>query len=110
MGIELLIAAFIGLGVGAAALAFAKPRESYGIALFPAVGTITALLYWVVASWSMRLFDWTWLRYDAGLIWFFLVAVVAGVALGLAFTLPRRRAEDDADLLDRLIHRGALNS
>lgn len=108
-GLELLFAGLIGVAIGTAAILVAKPREAAGIALLPSLGAITALVYWVVASWAMRLFGWEWLRYDAVGIWTILVAIVASVTITTALTLPRRRAEDDEDLFERLSHRGAVS-
>lgn len=107
MGLELLFAGLIGLGIGAVALLFATPKSAIGMALLPAIGAITALVFWVLASLARGLFDWSWLSYDGVMIWLLVVLLPAAVTFTIATTLPRRRAADDEDLFERLSHRGA---
>lgn len=102
---EMFFAGIFGIVIGLAAYALAKPKDAVGPALIPAVGGITALLWWLIASWGGRVLGLAWLHYDAFWIWALLVVVTAAVVVPLALTLPRKRASGDADLLDRLSHR-----
>ncbi|MFD2674172.1 hypothetical protein [Gulosibacter bifidus] len=109
MDLELIFAGLFGILIGAAAIPFAKPLSTIGLALLPGIGGATALIYWVAASWAMRLFNLTFLRYDAGNIWLYLVVIVAAVCFSIALMLPKRRAEADEDLLERLSHRSSIS-
>lgn len=103
---ELLFAGLYSLAIALAAFAFAKPRDTVGMALIPAVGTASGLAYWVVATWLLKLPVFAWLAYDRVAVWVLLVVVVAVVSGALALWLPRQRKQRDDELLDRLSHAG----
>jgi hypothetical protein len=107
---EVFFAGIFGIVIGLISYSFAKPKDAVGSALLPALGGITALLWWVVATWGARLLGLTWLHYDAFWIWALLVIVTAAVTVPVALSLPRQRAAADADLLDRLSHRSRVRA
>ncbi len=107
---EVFFAGIFGIVIGLIAYAFAKPKDAIGTALLPALGGITALVWWVVATWVARLLNLSWLYYDAFWIWALLVVVTAAVCVSVALVLPKRRAAGDADLLDRLSHRSRVRA
>lgn len=107
---ELIFAALAGILIGLGAWALARPRTAIGSALLPAVGGITALAWWILATWGAKLLSMEWLQYGAPWIWIILAILTAAVCLPIALVLPRRRAEADADLLERLSHRSITHA
>ncbi|NLT26427.1 MAG: hypothetical protein GXX90_07235 [Microbacteriaceae bacterium] len=103
---ELLFAGLYGLAIGLAAWPLLRPAGKVGPALVPAIGAATAIGWAVVASWLSRVDGFAWIAFDRAWVWVLLVLITAGVCIGLAITLPVRRAADDKDLLDRLSHVG----
>lgn len=103
---ELLFAGLYSLVIALAASLLATPRDTLGKALIPAIGTASGLAYWAIATWLLKLPDFSWLAYDRGTVWVLLVVLVAAVSLTLALTLPRRRKAADDELFDRLSHAG----
>ena len=86
-----LIAFVIGLG-----LRYVLPgRDTYGVALVPAVGGAVAAIVWVGLTWL----GW---KFDGGWIW--VVSLGAGgiVSLALALFIPRTRRNGDEHLLQEL--------
>jgi hypothetical protein len=86
-----LISFFIGLGVR-----YALPgRDTYGVALIPAISAIVTAAVWVGLTWL----GW---KFDGGWIW--VVSLGAGVVISLvlALAIPRSRKSHDDTLLQQL--------
>lgn len=107
---ELLFAGLYGLAIGGAAFPLARPTGKLGPVLLPAIGAAVAVGWAVAASWASRLDGFGWLAYDQGWIWTILVLITLGICVGLALVVPRHRAADDAELLDRLTRAGRAAS
>lgn len=101
-----MFAGIFGIAIGAAGLLIARPREAIGEYLLPALGGAVALALWAAATWLSTVSGFGWLAYDAFWIWAIVLGLTAAVVLVVALTVPRRRAEIDRDLLDRLSHLG----
>jgi hypothetical protein len=86
-----LIAFLIGLGTR-----YALPgRDTYGVALLPAIsGAITAIV-WVGLTWL----GW---KFDGGWIWVVSLAAGTIISLVLALTVPRLRRTKDESMLQQL--------
>jgi hypothetical protein len=86
-----LLAASFSLGVRY----LFRRRETFGSAMFPAVGAAVASVVWSSLTWLQWPFDGGW-------IW--LVSLVAGpiVCVIIGLLLPKRRDKADAAMLDSL--------
>jgi hypothetical protein len=86
-----LISFCIGLGVR-----YALPgRDTYGVALLPAIAAAITAVVWVGLTWL----GW---KFDGGWIWVVSLAVGAVVSLVLALTVPRQRRSSDEELRQQL--------
>ena len=103
---EMFFAIVFGALIGTAAIVLVRSKDKLGLPLLPALGALTAALSWAVMSWLSIVPGFEWLRYDRGWIWALLVLLCLAVTVTVAITVPRRRAADDKDLLDRLTHVG----
>lgn len=103
---EIMFAGIFGVVIGLAGLLLARPREAIGEYFLPALGGALALVLWAVATWLSTVRGFAWLAYDAFWVWVLVLGITGAVVLIVALTVPRRRAETDRDLLDRLSHLG----
>ena len=86
-----LISFFIGLG-----LRYGFPgRDTYGVALTPAVAAAVTAIVWVGLTWL----GW---KFDGGWIWVVSLAAGGVVSLVLALLIPRSRKTGDEELLQQL--------
>jgi ABC-type branched-subunit amino acid transport system permease subunit len=92
---ELLFVTLIAFCIGLAARYALPGRDTYGVALIPAIAAIVAAVVWVALTWA----GW---KFDGGWIW--VASLVAGgvVSLVLALLVPRTRRHRDEDLLQQL--------
>lgn len=97
---ELLFVTVIGAALSLGMRYLVPGRHSHGLLLVPLVGAAATAAIWAVCV-------WIGLPFDGGWIW--VIALVGGplVALALAVTLPKRREQADAALLERLMKPGA---
>lgn len=102
----MFFAIVFGALIGALAVLLARPKDAMGLALLPAAGALTAAIVWALLSWLSIVPGFSWLAYGAGWIWGLLVIACIAVTATMALVLPRQRAADDKDLLDRLTHVG----
>ncbi|MBP2457883.1 putative membrane protein YeaQ/YmgE (transglycosylase-associated protein family) [Clavibacter michiganensis] len=86
---ELLFVALFGAVVGLVARYALPSRSTHGALLIPAVGTIAAMVAWVVLTWAG-------LRWDQGVIWIATLVLSALVAAGVDLVVGRRRSAADA--------------
>jgi hypothetical protein len=86
-----LIAFIIGLGAR-----YALPgRDTYGVALLPAIAAALTAVVWVGLTWL----GW---KFDGGWIWVVSLAAGAVISLILALTVPRLRRGNDETMLQQL--------
>jgi hypothetical protein len=86
-----LIAFLIGLGIR-----YALPgRDTYGVALLPAIAAVVTAIVWVGLTWL----GW---KFDGGWIWVVSLGAGAIVSLVLALTVPRSRRGRDETMLQQL--------
>jgi hypothetical protein len=86
-----LISFFIGLGAR-----YALPgRDTYGVALLPAIAAAVTAIVWVGLTWL----GW---KFDGGWIWVVSLGAGAVISLVLALTMPRVRRGNDDSLLQQL--------
>lgn len=97
---ELLFVTVIGAALSVGVRYLVPGRQSHGLLLVPLVGAAATAAVWAVCV-------WIGLPFDGGWIW--VIALVGGplIALALALTLPKRREQADAALLERLMKPGA---
>jgi len=92
---ELLFVTVIGAGLGLI-LRYAMPnRGTHGILLLPGISAAATAITWVALLWAGQTFDGTWI-WVASLT----AAVIAPIVAGIL--VPRRRAEEDAQLFTKL--------
>ena len=93
---ELLFVTVIGAALSVGVRYLVPGRQSHGLLLVPLVGAAATAALWAICV-------WIGLPFDGGWIW--VTALVGGplVALALALALPGRRAQADAELLERLM-------
>lgn len=92
---ELLFVIVISAGIGGILRYTLPHRHSYGMWLLPALSASVTAAVWVSLLWAG-------LRFNGGWIWVASLAIGGGAALAVALILPKRRAEFDATLLERL--------
>jgi O-antigen/teichoic acid export membrane protein len=92
---ELLFVTLISFCIGLVARYLLPGRDSYGLALIPAISAIVTAVVWVGLTWL----GW---KFDGGWIW--VVSLVAGgvVSLVLGLVVPRTRRHHDDSLLQQL--------
>lgn len=92
---ELLFVVLLAASFSLAVRYIFRGRETFGSALFPAIGAAVGALVWAGLTWL----GWS---FDGGWIW--VASLLAGplVCLGIGFLLPQRRQKADAALLDSL--------
>lgn len=93
---ELLFVTVIGAALSLGVRYLVPGRETHGLLLVPLVGAAATAGVWAISV-------WLGLTFDGGFIW--VIALVLGplASLAVALLLPKRRAEADAALLERLI-------
>jgi NADH:ubiquinone oxidoreductase subunit 6 (subunit J) len=92
---ELLFVTLIGFGIGLGARYALPGRDTYGVALIPAIaGAVTAIV-WVGLTWL----GW---KFDGGWIWVVSLAAGGVISLILALTVPRQRRGSDEAMLQQL--------
>jgi hypothetical protein len=92
---ELLFVVLLASSASLAVRFLFKARETFGSAMFPAVGAAVSSVVWAGLTWLQWPFDGGW-------IWLLslLAGPVACVLIGLL--LPKRRQKADAAMLDSL--------
>ncbi|MCU1545634.1 MAG: hypothetical protein JWP30_734 [Homoserinimonas sp.] len=95
MSMELLFAVIGGAGLAFAVRYLAPARETYGIAVLPAIGSAVTAIIWAALTWLQWPFDGGW-------IWVVSLLAAPLAALIVAIVLPRRRIKSDAALLESL--------
>jgi hypothetical protein len=92
---ELLFVVVISAGIGGI-LRYALPnRLTYGLLLLPALSASVTAAAWVSLLWAG-------LTFNGGWIWVASLVIGGGAALAAALILPKRRADHDAKMLERL--------
>jgi len=87
---ELLFVVLISATIGLVVRGLVRGRDTYGMALLPAVSTAAAAIVWVALLWLGWRFDGTW-------IWVVSLVVGGLSALVLGLRIPSaRRAADTA--------------
>jgi uncharacterized membrane protein YeaQ/YmgE (transglycosylase-associated protein family) len=97
--VELLFAALGGAILGLAARYAVPGRSSHGAVLLPAIGTIVAMVLWVLLTWL----GWAW---NGGWIWWVTLIVAGGASVVAGVSLARSRATGDARMLHTLMRTG----
>jgi hypothetical protein len=92
---ELLFVTLISFCIGLGARYGLPGRDTYGVALLPAIAAAITAVVWVGLTWL----GW---KFDGGWIWVVSLAAGAIVSLVLALTVPRLRRSNDEDLLQQL--------
>lgn len=92
---ELLFVVLLAACFSLAVRYFFPARETFGSAMFPAVGAAVAAVVWAGLTWLQWPFDGGW-------IW--VVSLIAGpiVCVVIGLFLPKRRQKADAAMLDAL--------
>jgi hypothetical protein len=92
---ELLFVVLLAASLSLAVRYLFKARETFGSAMFPAIGAAVASVVWAGLTWLQWPFDGGW-------IW--VVSLVAGpiVCVLIGLFLPKHRQKADAAMLDTL--------
>jgi hypothetical protein len=92
---ELLFVTLIAFCIGLGARYALPGRDTYGLALVPAIAAAVTAIVWVGLTWL----GW---KFDGGWIW--VVSLIAGsvVSLVLALVVPRLRRGNDETMLQQL--------
>ncbi|MHA6668966.1 hypothetical protein ACX3O0_08860 [Homoserinimonas sp. A447] len=95
MSMELLFVVLLATCLSLAVRYIFRARETFGEAMFPAVGAAVAAVVWAGLTWL----GWP---FDGGWIW--VVSLIAGpvVCVLIGLFLPKRRKKADAAMLDSL--------
>ena len=89
---ELLFVTLISFCIGLGARYALPGRDTYGVALVPAIAAAVSAVVWVGLTWL----GW---KFDGGWIWVVSLAAGAVISLVIALAVPRlRRSTDDAML------------
>lgn len=93
---ELLFVTVIGAAFALGIRYLVPGRQTHGLLLIPMIGAAATAAVWAICV-------WLGLPFDGGWIW--VIALVVGplVALAFALVLPKRRDAADAALLERLM-------
>jgi len=96
---EMLFAVLLATGLSLGVRYVFRGRDTFGSAMFPAIGAAVSAVVWAGLTWL----GWP---FDGGWIW--LVSLASGpiVCLAIGLLLPRRRQKADADLLATLSRAG----
>jgi hypothetical protein len=92
---ELLFVTLISFIIGLGARYALPGRDTYGVALLPAISAALTAVVWVGLTWL----GW---KFDGGWIWVVSLAAGAIIALVLALTVPRLRRGNDDTMLQQL--------
>jgi hypothetical protein len=92
---ELLFVTLISFLIGLGARYALPGRDTYGVALLPAIAAALTAVVWVALTWL----GW---KFDGGWIWVVSLAVGAVISLVLALTVPRQRRGNDDEMLQQL--------
>ena len=92
---ELLFVTIGAFGIGLGARYALPGRDTYGVALLPAIAAAFSAIVWVGLTWL----GW---KFDGGWIWAVSLTAAAAISLALALTLPRTRRGNDENLLQKL--------
>ncbi len=92
---ELLFVTLISFCIGLGARYALPGRDTYGVALLPAIAAAITAVVWVGLTWL----GW---KFDGGWIWVVSLAAGAAVSLVLALTVPRLRRGGDNEMLQEL--------
>jgi hypothetical protein len=92
---ELLFVTLIAFCIGLVVRYALPGRDTYGIALIPALSAALSALVWVGLTWV----GW---KFDGGWIWVVSLAAGGVVSLVLALTVPRARRSNDESMLQQL--------
>jgi hypothetical protein len=92
---ELLFVVLLAACLSLSVRYFFRDRETFGEAMFPAIGAAVASVVWAGLTWL----GWP---FDGGWIW--VVSLIAGpvVCVAIGLFLPKRRKKADAAMLDSL--------
>lgn len=93
--VEFIWVTVLGIGIGAVLRYLLPGRDSYGIALLPAAGGITAAAAWSAATWA----GW---RADAPWAWLLALGGAALICVAVALASARTRRRSDARRLHHL--------
>lgn len=93
---ELLFVTVIGSAFALGVRYLVPGRQTHGLLVVPLVGAAATAAVWAICV-------WLGLTFDGGWIW--VISLVLGplVALAFALVLPKRRDAADAELLERLM-------
>jgi hypothetical protein len=92
---ELLFVTLISFCIGLAVRYALPGRDTYGVALIPALSAVVTAIVWVALTWL----GW---KFNGGWIWVASLGAGGVVALVLALVLPRSRRDRDEVLLQQL--------
>jgi hypothetical protein len=93
--VELLFVTLISFCIGLGARYALPGRDTYGVALIPALSAAVTAIVWVGLTWL----GW---KFDGGWIWVVSLAAGGMIALVLAHIRPRTRRGHDENLLQQL--------
>jgi hypothetical protein len=92
---ELLFVTLVSFCVGLGARYALPGRDTYGVALLPAIAAAVTAVVWVGLTWL----GW---KFDGGWIWVVSLAAGAVISLVIALTVPRLRRGADEAMLQQL--------
>jgi len=93
--VELLFVTLISFCIGLGARYALPGRDTYGVALIPAIAAAVTAVVWVGLTWL----GW---KFDGGWIWAVSLAAGAAISLVLALVVPRLRHGYDDMMLQQL--------
>jgi hypothetical protein len=93
--VELLFVTLISFCIGLGARYVLPGRQTYGVALLPAIAAAVTAIVWVALTWL----GW---KFDGGWIWVVSLAAGGVISLVLALVVPRLRRANDESLFQQL--------
>jgi hypothetical protein len=93
--VELLFVTLIAFCIGLGVRYVLPGRQTYGVALLPAIAATVTAIVWVGLTWL----GW---KFDGGWIWVVSLAAGSVVSLVLALVVPRLRRGSDESMLQQL--------